>query len=128
MKKEGNDLQDTIPFPVGDIIFADIKGDDVWEEVKVLGYGKHGEDLCIMFCQMEDGEESELHAQIYTHYEPYFSAVPKERDVVVEDISTHLVQQWVDSPLNLQEYIKSLYEKGYLNSYAILNDFTKEEY
>lgn len=126
MKKEGNDLQDTIPFPVGDIIFADIKGDDVWEEVKVLGYGKHGEDLCIMFCQMEDGEESELHAQVYTHYEPYFSAVPKERDVA-ECISTHLVQQWVDSPLNLQEYIKSLYEKGYLNSYAILNDFTKED-
>lgn len=73
------------PYAVGEIIEANIKNDE-WVDVRVIGWGKHGEDDCITFCELHQGEDSKLHVSIYTGYEYNFRAKNSSKSKLIEKV------------------------------------------
>lgn len=84
-RKAKNPPLSSPPYAVGEIIEAKI-GRDEWVEVRVIGWGKHGEDDCITFCELLRGEDSKLHVSIYTGYEYNFRAKNSSKSKLIEKV------------------------------------------
>lgn len=112
-RKAKNPPLSSPPYGVGEIIEAKIDCDE-WVEVRVIGWGKHGEDDCITFCELRRGEDSQLHAFIYTGHEHCFRNSPKYKLIgeVVKVLRNCDIPLLKDSELTMMAH--SLYDNGLL--------------
>lgn len=103
------------PYTVGEIIEANINCDE-WVDVRVLGWGKHGEDDCITFCELLQGEDSQLHAFIYTGFELSFRKKNPHKTKLIEKVVkvlSHCNIPLIDDE-ELTTMAHSLYDNGLL--------------
>lgn len=113
--KAKNLSQSSPPYAVGEIIEYEIIWDK-WADVRVVGWGKHGEDDCITFCELHRGEDSLLHAVIYTGYESRFREKTPSKTKLIREVVKVLGN--CDAPLlkdkELTMMAHSLYDNGLL--------------
>src|SRR5690625_3879678 len=113
--KAKNPSLSSLPYEVGEVIEVKIDCDE-WVDVRVLGWGKHGEDDCITFCEIRRGEDRQLHAFIYTGFERCFRKKNPHKTKLIEKVVKVLSN--CDIPLlgkgELTMVAHSLYDNGLL--------------
>jgi len=84
-RKAKNPSPSSLPYEVGEVIEVKIDCDE-WVDVRVVGWGKHGEDDCITFCELRRGEDRQLHAFIYTGHEHCFREKNPSKTKLIEKV------------------------------------------
>lgn len=108
--KAKNLSQSSPPYEVGEIIEHECDW-GVWQDVRVLGWGKHGGDDCIMFCELSKGKDSKLHAWMYTGFERCFREKNPSKTKLIREVVKVLGN--CDTP-DLTMIANSLYDNGLL--------------